>query len=259
MKAKNANATVVYPVRVYPLGRGVGGLSVFTYRCPLPQTGNRQPVQCSVCPCAVQAPDCSLSGLMWNRGPSGKQRQAKQAEEPPLQEGSPEWETAREKLLAYAFGALSRRALSEAELRQRLLQRSVHTELIEHVLARVRELGYQNDAIVAESEARRRGVGHYRVRQKLKQRGLDEDLIRETLEERDPEAEEHDAREQLRKRLSSFARKNNPKASAYAWLTRRGYPADLIRRLLEEVADELPEPERSARRSFGRTPKKYTN
>lgn len=166
--------------------------------------------------------------------------------------GSPEWEADREKLLAYAFQALSRRALTEAELRERLLRRSAHGELIEHIVERVRELGYQSDAVVAEAEARRRGVGHYRVRQKLKQRGLDEDLIQETLEGRDPEAEERDAREQLAKRLSGFARKKNPKASAYAWLTRRGYPSDLIRRLLDEVADDLPEPEREARRGWGR-------
>lgn len=173
---------------------------------------------------------------------------------PTLQPGTPEWETARERLLAYAFAALSRRALSEAELHTRLEQRSDQPELIRHVLDRVQELGYQNDETVAEGEARRRGVGAYRVRQKLKQRGLDEELIAEVLEARDPAAEEEDARQQLARRLSGFARKKNPRASAYAWLTRRGYPADLIRRLLDEVAAELPEPERPARTSsFGRS------
>ncbi|ADY26339.1 Regulatory protein recX [Deinococcus proteolyticus MRP] len=171
-----------------------------------------------------------------------------------LQPDTPEWEAARERLLGYAFAALSRRALSEAELQTRLQKRSDRPELIRHVLDRVKELGYQNDETVAEGEARRRGVGSYRVRQKLKQRGLDEELIAEVLEARDPGAEEQDAREQLARRLPGFARKKNPRASAYAWLTRRGYPSDVIRRLLDEVAGELPEPERPARASsFGRS------
>ncbi|WP_261664043.1 RecX family transcriptional regulator [Deinococcus sp. Marseille-Q6407] len=160
-----------------------------------------------------------------------------------------ELQSPRDRLLAYAFQALSRRALSEAELRERLERRSDDPELVAEVLARVQELGYQSDEVVAEAEARRRGVGQYRVRQKLKQRGLDDDLIQETLQERDPDAEEDDAREQLQRRLAGFARKKNPRASAYAWLTRRGYPSDVIRRLLEEVKDELPEPEPALRRS----------
>ncbi|GHG09027.1 regulatory protein RecX [Deinococcus piscis] len=173
---------------------------------------------------------------------------------PTLQPDTPEWDAARERLLNYAFAALSRRALSEAELHTRLQKRSDQPGLIQHVLDRVKELGYQNDEVVAEGEARRRGVGAYRVRQKLKQRGLDEELITEVLEARDPAAEEEDARQQLARRLPSFARKKNPRASAYAWLTRRGYSADLIRRLLDEVAADLPEPERPARASsFGRT------
>ncbi|MFC6617670.1 hypothetical protein [Deinococcus radiophilus] len=77
----------------------------------------------------------------------------------PLTPEHPDWDQAREKLLAYAFAALSRRALTEAELRQRLERRSDQEMLIQHVLERVRELGYQNDAAVAESEGRRRGVG----------------------------------------------------------------------------------------------------
>lgn len=177
----------------------------------------------------------------------------------PLTPEHPDWDQAREKLLTYAFAALSRRALTEAELRQRLERRSDQEMLIQHVLERVRELGYQNDAAVAESEGRRRGVGEYRIRQRLKQRGLDEELIQETLEARDPEAEEQDAREGLARRLGGFARKKNPKGSAYAWLTRRGYSSDLIRRLLDEVADQLPEPQRPQRASslrqssFGRS------
>lgn len=62
----------------------------------------------------------------------------------------------RDALLAYAFRALGQRALSAAELRGRLERRSENPDLIEEVLRRVQELGYQNDAQVARSEGARR-------------------------------------------------------------------------------------------------------
>jgi len=54
-------------------------------------------------------------------------------------------EEVREALLMYAFRALGQRALSEAELRARMLRRSEDAELVEGVLGRVRELGYITD------------------------------------------------------------------------------------------------------------------
>ncbi|MFC4455702.1 RecX family transcriptional regulator [Deinococcus sonorensis] len=142
---------------------------------------------------------------------------------------------AREQLLAYAFRALGQRMLSEAELRTRLLRRTDDEALAEAVLTRVRELGYLSDEQVARAEGQRRGVGGYRVRQKLRQRGLDEDLIEETLEARDPQAELEDARRVLERRWDSFQRAADPRARAYGFLMRRGYPGGVIRQVLDEL------------------------
>lgn len=161
-------------------------------------------------------------------------------------------EDAYQKLLQRAFDALSRRPLSEAELRSRLLRRTDDETLIEKVLARVRELGYQDDAQVAESEVRRRGVGVHRVRQRLRQRGISSELLEEALLERDAEAEAEDAREQFLRRLSGWQRKNNPRAAAYGWLARRGYASDVISSLISEFEDELPLPKPKPRKGWGR-------
>ena len=144
----------------------------------------------------------------------------------------------REQLMMYAFRALGQRALSEAELRSRMLRRQPDPELVQGVLERVRELGYLNDEQVAQAEARRRGVGSGRVRQKLRQRGVDNTLIEEVIAERDPEAEAEDARTLLTRRWPSFQRAPDPQRRAFAFMLRRGYSSSLIWPLLREVAAE---------------------
>ncbi|GMA17399.1 recombination regulator RecX [Deinococcus metallilatus] len=149
---------------------------------------------------------------------------------------------ARDDLLAYAFRALSGRALTEAELRTRLRRRTDDEALAEEVLARVQELGYQSDDAVARAEGGRRGVGGFRVRQTLKRRGVTEGLIEETLAARDPEEEQADAAALLSRRWPSFARKRDPRASAYAFLARRGFPGAVIWAAIREVASAEGDP-----------------
>ena len=143
---------------------------------------------------------------------------------------------ARDDLLAYAFRALAGRALTAAELRTRLLRRTDDEALAEEVLARVQELGYQSDAVVARAEGTRRGVGGLRVRQTLRRRGVTEGLIEETLAARDTAEEQAAAVALLARRWSSFTRKRDPRASAYAYLARRGFSGAVIWAALDEVA-----------------------
>lgn len=144
----------------------------------------------------------------------------------------------RDQLLAYAFQALGARALSETELRRKLSQRTENTELITSVLARVKELGYQKDEDVARIENNKSGIGSFRVRQALKRRGVSETLIEETLETRDPDQETADAMHLLQRRWLSFKRKKNPRGSAYAFLSRRGFSGSIIWAALETLENQ---------------------
>ncbi|GGR43345.1 regulatory protein RecX [Deinococcus seoulensis] len=159
----------------------------------------------------------------------------------PARERTPQEQ--RDALIGYAFRALGQRALTEAELRAKLEKRSDDPDLIAAVLARVQELGYQDDAQVARAEGSRRGVGSLRVRQTLKRRGLTDDLIRETVEARDPEGEAQVVRELLARRWSSFARKRDPQASAFSFLARRGFTGNVIWPAIREHVASLPEGE----------------
>lgn len=147
----------------------------------------------------------------------------------------------RELLLLYAFRALGQRALSRAELERRMLRREGDPELIESVLARVQELGYLSDELVAQVEARRRGVGSGRVRQKLRQRGVAGDLIDDVLAARDPDVEGEDARTLLERRWPTFQRAADPQKRAFAFLMRRGYSSSLIWPLLREFSGRAVE------------------
>jgi regulatory protein len=95
-------------------------------------------------------------------------------------------------LFDYAVKALGRRMRSEADLR-RLMKARVEPgpageAAMAAVLARLKEYGYLNDKSFAETYARLRQenekFGVRRVRQDLQQKGVDGDLIAETLEAR---------------------------------------------------------------------------
>lgn len=135
----------------------------------------------------------------------------------------------------YAFRALGQRALSRAELRTRMLRRHDDAELVERVLERVQEVGYLSDEQVAQAEARRRGVGAGRVRQKLRQRGVDSALIETVIAGRDADEEQDDARALLERRWPSFQRSGDPQRRAFDFLMRRGYPGSVIWPLIREV------------------------
>lgn len=153
------------------------------------------------------------------------------AAKPPVRPKTPEEQQAA--LMEYALRALSARALSAAELRGKLARRSDDEDQIQSVLERLLELRYLDDSQVARIEGQRRGVGAYRVRARLKQRGVDEELIAETLQARDPDEEVEQARALLERRWNSVLRGSNPKAKAYGLLVRRGYGGEVIRRALE--------------------------
>jgi regulatory protein len=86
-------------------------------------------------------------------------------------------------LFAYAVKALGRQMRSEADLRRLMKARAAPdaqgAAAVATVLARLKEYGYLNDATFAETYARLRKE---RVRQDLQHKGIQADLITETLD-----------------------------------------------------------------------------
>ena len=152
-------------------------------------------------------------------------------------------------LYDYAVKALGRRMRSEAELRRLMNARAIPDTsgeaAIAAVLTRLKEHGYLNDAAFAETYARLRQEnekqGQRRVRNDLQQKGVNSNLITETLDARygqiDEEALAHQHLE--RKRIN---KPENPKETARVMrrLVAAGFSTGTIYKILRQwdVPDE---------------------
>ena len=146
-------------------------------------------------------------------------------------------------LFDYAVKALGRQMRSEAELRRLMKARvepgALGEAAIAAVLTRLKDYGYLNDASFAETYARLRQenekFGQRRVKQDLKQKGVPDALIAETLETRYGQTnEEALAREHLeRKRIR---KPENPKETARVMrrLVTAGFSTGVIYKILRQ-------------------------
>ena len=145
--------------------------------------------------------------------------------------------------------SLSRAMRSEAEL-HRLMQRRVEPgesgeAVIAAALARLREHGYLNDVAFAETYARLRQenekLGMRRVRQDLKQKGVHDTLIAETLEARYGQTnEEALAREHLERKRLHKPENEKETARIMRRLVTAGFSTTIIYKILRQwdVPDE---------------------
>lgn len=90
--------------------------------------------------------------------------------------------TASEQAVSY----LARREHSALELRRKLDKSGFDTADIEHVLSQLQQAGLQSDERFAESYVRsriNRGYGKTRIRMELQERGVADELIRDSLQQ----------------------------------------------------------------------------
>jgi len=141
-----------------------------------------------------------------------------------------------ERLLA----ALARREYSRTELARKARGWGYPEEGIEAVLDRLVRQGSVDDGRVArdhvETRLRGRPRGRMALRAELRRRGVRAEAIDAALEAVGSEREEEAAREVTRRKLRSL-RGREPelvRRRLAGALQRRGFPAELIRRILEE-------------------------
>lgn len=143
---------------------------------------------------------------------------------------------------AVALDLLSRKPWTRRDLRVRLRRRGAPPEVAEAVVADLEARGYVNDRAFAlawaESRARGRAFGSRRLREELGRKGvarpLVADAIRRAFAETDEEAR---AREAAARRLPALRRASPEAAGRRLWgyLSRRGFPADVVRRVVQEA------------------------
>jgi regulatory protein len=152
-------------------------------------------------------------------------------------------------LFDYAVKALGRRMRSEAELRRLMHGRAEQGDrgeaMIASVIARLKEYGYLDDRSFAEAYARLRQenqkLGVRRVRQDLQQKGVEKELIAETLDARyGPTNEEALAREHLERKRIRKPENEKETARVMRRLVTAGFSTGTIYKILRQwnVPDE---------------------
>jgi len=151
-------------------------------------------------------------------------------------------------LYDYAVAALARRSLTVAELQRRLERRAAHPRDVQEVVHRLREVGYLDDAQLAESYARFRrdyeGLGRLRILRDLERRGVERKLAEKSVHGTFQETDELEmVRAQIRRRLGGQAGNlpvNDRKqlASLFRALLRAGFSSAKIVEGLQEISSD---------------------
>jgi regulatory protein len=146
-----------------------------------------------------------------------------------------------------ALNMLALRARSSNELRRQLVRKGEPPDRVDAVIERLRAAGFLDDGAFARQFARSKAVGagmsRRRIQQELGRRGVARDVgdgaIDDVFEEEgldEGAVVEQAARKKLRslRNVDSETRKRR----LYAFLARRGYELDDIRRAMQTVAGE---------------------
>ena len=148
----------------------------------------------------------------------------------------------------WAGKILSRREHSEAELRRKMQTKGFGAEAIEQTCLRLKELGWLNDARFAAVFARDlvevRRLGPFVVRAKLREKGLEDDIVERALSEvSNPETERRRLRQWIERRSRSLNESDPRKRrdKLFRFLAQKGFEMDMIRNVLEETMDGFDE------------------
>ena len=141
-----------------------------------------------------------------------------------------------------AITRLARRDHSESELRRALLERGHESEEVEAALQRLRSERYLDDRSFSERFARSRlagsGLGRLRVRQGLRQRGVEKGTAEAGLRAALRDVPEAGVLEAVARRYWRQRTRDEPALrlrKLWAFLLRRGFPASLVNERLRAL------------------------
>ncbi|QXM05293.1 recombination regulator RecX [Crassaminicella indica] len=134
---------------------------------------------------------------------------------------------------------------TEKEMRERLKNYEYDEETIERVIAFLKEYNFINDAQLVKHMVKNKSLekkyGKNRIKQELYRKGIDMNLIENTIEQEiDEEKEYENALSLARKKLNTI--KDTDKRKVYQklgrYLSYRGYEYDLIKKVIKLLQSE---------------------
>jgi regulatory protein len=144
-------------------------------------------------------------------------------------------EELRARTFQRAAKLLAAKPRSIEELRERLAERCPNKEIVETVIARLREYGYLDDEryalAFASSKVRQQPVGRRRLKQSLAMQKVDRAVVDEALDQvfaETPENELIDRAIEKRVRLRGRPKTRAEAKSLFDHLLRQGFPFELV-------------------------------
>jgi len=156
----------------------------------------------------------------------------------PLADGQKEFSRAKET----AYRLLTYRARSRKELETKLLEKQFSLDTVRDVLEELVRFGYINDEAFAlqwsSSRFRSRGFGERRIRQELRQKGINPDLINSTLSAvLSQEMQFQTALMYADKKLDTLKNtdRETRRRRVAAFLERKGFTGDIISQIVKKI------------------------
>ena len=139
-----------------------------------------------------------------------------------------------------AYHLLSRREYSARELSERLLDKGHEAGIIAALLDDLKRENLQNDHRFAEAYCRSRqhkGFGPLRIKQELQQKGIDAELINQTLNDCDEPWEQWIETVRVKRFGHQLPRDSKSIAKQIRFLQYRGFPPELVHWLMRHGAE----------------------
>jgi regulatory protein len=151
-------------------------------------------------------------------------------------------EEKKEKALKYAYRILRMRMRTYFEIKQKLKQRKTEPEIIEYIIKKLEEQELLNDEKFAEAWIKDRlyfhPCGRLLINKKLREKGIDEKIIKKTLDKFLPlEKEKKIAREileQKKEKIKSDLPKEKIFQKLNMFLAGKGFPGNIIFEILNQ-------------------------
>ena len=143
------------------------------------------------------------------------------------------------RLRSYAFALLTRRDYSQAELSATLNQYAIDADEVAKLVAELAQQNYQSDQRVAEltlASQIRKGKGLQRIKQTLKAKHLDAELISHELQEVNWLEQAYQLK--IKKFGTSVEKDQKLKAKQVRFLQYRGFDMDVILKAIARTSEE---------------------
>jgi len=150
--------------------------------------------------------------------------------------------TNKQAALDVAIRALTFRALTEQEIEQKLNKRSCPNEIIQEIIHHLKTYGYLDDEKLASAivDKLTRNGKHSRngIISKMRQRGIPESIIQQTIQVFDPKTEIQSAIAAACKKFPHYNIQEKLKLCRF--LANKGFPSTVISRVCDQLKNEQP-------------------